>query len=160
MNIPIALIILLLSFPVGPPGYVRPLDSYPAVVTFYAPERGGRNCDDDCTTTATGLVEEANYGLHMACHQDLLGLYVTFEGIGTWRCMDNGDDITILWSPHHGRHVLFFDALLHEEPSWNFARWDPEYWCITEEDITGQYDGLCPDHWYSIYSPNSAAAAQ
>lgn len=146
----ITLILIILSSllrPIDDPPWAPPLNSFPAVVTFYAPERGGRNCDGDCSNTATGDIEEWQYGYYMACHQDLLGHYVTFEGIGTWRCMDNGDDVTILWSPHYGRFVLFFDALLYEEPPWNFALWESQYWCITDWDISEFYQGYCPENW-------------
>ncbi|MHC4560627.1 MAG: hypothetical protein ACYS80_25385 [Planctomycetota bacterium] len=109
----------------------RELEDYPAVVTYYEPLNGGHNCDDDCSTMSTGVIEEWMYGEYMACHVDLLGAYVTFEGIGTWRCMDTGGMITILWSPHYGEYVLFFDALLHETPEWNFWRWSPSSWHIS-----------------------------
>lgn len=111
----------------------RELDEYPAVLTYYEPLNGGRNCDDNCATMATGVIEEWMYGQYMACHIDLLGAYVTFDGVGTFRCMDTGSLITTKWSPHYGEKVLYFDALLHETPEWNFWRWPPGSWRITWE---------------------------
>lgn len=108
----------------------RQLSDYPAVVTYYEPLNGGINCDDDCSTMATGPIEEWMYGKYMACHPDLLGQYVTFDGIGTFRCMDTGGMVTTAWSQHHNAMVLYFDVLLHDTPEWNFWFWSPEDWHI------------------------------
>ena len=109
----------------------RELEDFPAVVTYYEPLLGGINCDGDCGTMATGPIEEWMYGEYMACHTDLLGAYVTFDGIGTFRCMDTGGMMVPLWSQHYGEEVLYFDVLLHETPEWNYWRWSPDNWHIS-----------------------------
>lgn len=130
-NLIVCFLVLFLMFPIeDAPEDNRELDEYSAVLTYYEPLNGGRNCDDDCSTMSTGVIEEWMYGQYMACHVDLLGYYVTFEGLGTWRCMDTGDLITVKWSPHYGEKVLYFDALLHETPEWNFWRWSAGDWHI------------------------------
>lgn len=136
-----ALLALVMLVPLpGPMTLPVILERLPAVVTFYSPELGGINCDHDCSTIATGTLEDWMYGEYMACHEDMLGMYVTFEGIGTWRCMDTGPAITVAWSRYYNSTVLFFDALMHEEPEWNFVKWEAGYWCVTSYDVGGD----CP----------------
>lgn len=125
------LFLLLFFYPIERTRVVKPeLTEYPAVVTYYEPLDGGINCDDDCTTMATGSIEEWMYGQYMACHVDLLGAYVTFDGIGTFRCMDTGGMIDLRWSEHHNAMVLYFDVLLHETPEWNFWLLPPDNWHV------------------------------
>lgn len=133
MIYPILLALIICFFPFPDSDFVLPereLDDYPAVLTYYEPLNGGRNCDSDCSTMSTGKIESWMYGQYMACHEDLLGAYVTFEQLGTFRCMDTGSLVTTAWSPHYGEEVLFFDALLHEAPEWNFWRWPADSWEI------------------------------
>lgn len=110
--------------------YMRPaFEDLPAVATWYDPSLGGINCDDDCTRTADGsMVSEELYGVAAACDRSLLGSIVAIDGLGTFECRDTGSAIRPTWSPHHDRWVLYFDVMLHDDPSWNY--WIFEHWSI------------------------------
>lgn len=97
--------------------------NYPAIVTVYDPALGGVNCDEDCSTLATGPLEGFMYTQYAACDESLLGWYVSFPMLGMQvRCMDTGGAIKAFWSPRDGQCVLPFDVL------WPLTEEDPPYW--------------------------------
>ena len=97
----------------------------PAVVTIYDPALGGINCGDGCETIATGLLMPEHYETIAACDVSLLGAWVTFPGIGEFRCMDTGGMIRPMWSDYYQRTILYFDILYplvdEDPPEWNYA---------------------------------------
>ena len=131
INITILLVLsLLLSFPIEPP-VEKKLTDYPAVITFYDPALGGINCDDDCSTVATGLLTDDMYFTSGACHKDLLGRTVYFHAIDfEMECVDTGGMITVLYSKYYKQDVLYFDVLwdANNPPEWNY--WLLEKWSV------------------------------
>lgn len=126
------LALLLLFFPIEEADVLMCEGTdYPAIVTVYDPALGGINCDEDCTTIATGPFEEWMYKEYAACDASLLGQYVYFPEIGIrTRCMDTGGAVHAMWSQRDQQCVLPFDILwpLTEEPVpyWNW--WFIEDW--------------------------------
>ena len=103
--------------PTKPPS----LTSYPAVVMAYDPGLGGINCDGDCTTIATGLLEPEMYGTIAACHPSLLYKRVHIPTIGVFDCLDTGGAIGVDWNKHFERDVIYFDILYDlgkDRPEW------------------------------------------
>lgn len=124
------LLLMLFSLDDGPDLTCRGTD-HPAIVTVYDPALGGINCDEDCTTIATGPFEEWMYKNYAACDVSLLGHYVSFGVLGfSARCMDTGGEVHAMWSLRDQQCVLPFDILwpLVEEPApyWNW--WFIEDW--------------------------------
>ena len=109
---------------------------YPAVMSVYDPTLGGWNCDDDCTTVSTGLLEDWMYEVAGACPMELLGQTVYFPAIDhTLECVDTGPAIKASWSERDNQCVVYFDTLWHLEkegeqilgaPYWNW--WFLEDW--------------------------------
>jgi hypothetical protein len=143
----IALLLLMAPFSIFPepdPG-PEPVDRYdyvlslPAVTTVYDPALGDINCDADCTTVATGLLEDWMYESAGACDRDLLGATVHFPAINlSIKCVDRGGMIRPMYSEHYGQTVLYFDVLWHLEkidgaiagsPEWNY--WLLNDWYVT-----------------------------
>ena len=103
--------------PPAPP----PLTDFPAVIMAHDPGLGGINCDGDCTTIATGLLEPEMYGTVAACHPDLLYKRVNIPTIGVFDCLDTGGAIGVDYNKHFERDVIYFDVLYDLEkdtPSW------------------------------------------
>ncbi len=107
------------------------LFDYPAIVTVYDPALGGINCDDDCSTVATGLFDESMYEVAGACPSALLGRKIHFPYLDlNLLCVDNGGDIEPTWSERDDRCIVFFDFLWRLEeteegellgaPFWNW----------------------------------------
>lgn len=98
-----------------------PLSSYPAVMVFYDPALGGINCDDDCSTVASGPFTTDMYKTAGACHPDLLSLTVYFPAIDlTMHCVDTGSLVTVAWNNYYQRTIIYFDVLwpAAEPPPW------------------------------------------
>ena len=144
-----ALLILTITFP--PPDYpkltqpyVDPFKKacpglvYPAIMSVYDPGLGGWNCDDDCTTVSTGLLENWMYETAGACPMELLGATINFPAIDhALQCVDTGPAIKAGWSERDNQCVVYFDTLWHLEkegevilgaPYW--AWWYLEDWEI------------------------------
>lgn len=125
----LALLCLLPDYVPPPP----PLTSYPALMVIYDPALGGINCDEDCSTVATGPLTEDMYFTSGACHPDLLGLTVYFPAIDfEMKCVDTGGMITVRYSDYYEQDVLYFDAMwdyFGEWPYWNYwlLDWEIEY---------------------------------
>ena len=94
----------------------------PAVVMIYDPSLGGINCDNDCSTIATGPLEDWHYGSIAACDPSLLGAYVTLPGVGVVRCMDTGSAVRVAYSEYWGEYVLYFDVM------WKLEEWGRPEW--------------------------------
>ncbi len=99
----------LIIFPTLCPGF-----DYPAVLSVYDPDLGGVNCDDDCSTVATGPVEDWMYGAAGACPAWFLGATIHFPDVGhSMKCVDTGPAIRSAWSPRDQECVVYFDAMWH-----------------------------------------------
>lgn len=104
----IVLLVLFLQSPFCPG-----LD-YPAVMSLYDPDLGGYHCDDDCTTVATGPLEEWMYEQAGACPAELLGSTVHFPAIDySMQCVDTGTLVIARWSERDEQCVVYFDAMWH-----------------------------------------------
>ncbi len=113
----LAFICLLPDYTPPPP----PVTDYPAVMVIYIPERGGINCDGDCTTVAMGPLTKDMYFNSGACHPDLYGRTVYFPAIDfTMDCVDNGELVTLAYNEYYDREVVYFDVLWDESepPEW------------------------------------------
>ena len=109
----------------------KPLTDYPAVITFYDPSEGDINCDNDCSTVATGVLTDDMYFTSGACHEDLLGQTVYFPAIDfEMECVDNGGMIDVRYSKYYDREVIYFDVLWDADnpPEWN-------YWLLDEWSV-------------------------
>ena len=105
-------------------------EGMPAILTVYDPSLGGINCDNDCRTTATGLLTDDLYEKAGACHPSLLGATIYFDDINfSLTCVDTGGMVGVGWSKRDQEFVVFFDALWHLSveggkitggPSWNY----------------------------------------
>ena len=132
--IAVAILFIMSIFPIIPFTNDKPekdLIDYPAVITFYDPSLGGINCDDDCTTVATGKLEPSMYGTAGACHKDLLGRTIVFHAIDLeMKCVDTGGMIDVAYSKYYSREVLYFDILWDADnpPEWNY--WLLEKWSV------------------------------
>ena len=115
--------------------------NYPAIMSVYDPALGGRNCDGDCTTVATGLLEDWMYEKAGACPMELLGATVYIPGIDhSIQCVDTGGAIKAGWSERDNQCVVYFDTLWHLEregvtitgaPYWTW--WFIEDWSVAWE---------------------------
>ena len=103
----------------------EPVEWYelPAILSVYDPlqcdKPGGEiNCDSDPAHFATGIdVGPEWYGRAAACDPRLLGAVVTFEGIGSFMCIDTGAAIGERWSEYYQRPVMVFDLMVNlDEP--------------------------------------------
>jgi hypothetical protein len=105
-------------------------------MSVYDPALGGINCDDDCTTIATGKLEPEMYEVVAACHPLLLTARVNVPGVGTFHCLDTGTAIIVRWNSYYQRRVLWFDVLynLVDQPPPDWAYWAIEDWTITWAD--------------------------
>ena len=101
----------------------------PAILHPYDPALGGINCDDDCSTVATGALLPEMYERAGACDKSMLGSTVYFDDIGmSMECVDTGGLIGPGWSERDSMCVMYFDVLWHLDieggkitnaPSWN-----------------------------------------
>ena len=110
----------------------KKLSDYPALMTIYDPSLGGINCDDDCSTVATGPLTEDMWFTSGACHPNLLGAIVYFPGIDfEMRCVDTGPMIGVRYNKYYGETVLYFDAMWDSTdlPSW--VQWNVGSWYIS-----------------------------
>jgi hypothetical protein len=113
--------------------------NHPAILHAYDPGLGGINCDDDCTTVATGQLLDSMYKTSGACPVELLGATVTFHDIGVeMKCVDTGGDIKPAWSERDEQCVVYFDMLWPLEvqddiiiggPYWN--HWFLPNWSVS-----------------------------
>jgi hypothetical protein len=141
------LVLLFLVVWPGPIDEPRPITDYPAVMVVYDPSLPERypddpdlaiNCDGDCSTVASGDLEDWMYESAGACDASLFGRTVYFPAIDLEiHCVDRGGDIRPMWSDHHGQMVLYFDVLWHLDkvdrritgaPEWNY--WLLEDWVV------------------------------
>ena len=100
---------------------VQPVTNYPAVMVIYDPTIGGINCDEDCTTIATGPLLDEYWYQAGACYPNLLGAEIYFPVIDfTMKCVDNGGKVTVLWNEYYQQEVVYFDVL------WSAT--NPPYW--------------------------------
>ena len=116
--------------------------NYPAITSVYDPALGGVNCDEDCGTVATGMLEDWMYEVAGACPAGLVGATIKFPAIDhTLRCVDKGGAIKGGWSERDNQCVVYFDTLWHLEkegeeilgaPYW--AWWYLEDWEINWND--------------------------
>jgi len=80
----------------------------------HLPDSENVNCDDDCTTVATGLLEEWMYEVAGACPMQLLGRTVHFPAINhAIKCVDTGPAIKATYSKRDKQCVVYFDTLWH-----------------------------------------------
>lgn len=88
-----------------------------ALVTFYNPELGGINCDEDCSTFADlTAVDDEDYGHYAACPAELFGRSI--ELLGEIRyCGDTGGDIRVKYSSYYQAWVVQVD-LLEKDHFW------------------------------------------
>ncbi len=115
---------------------------YPAIMSVYDPSLGGVNCDGDCTTVATGLLENWMYEQAGACPAELLGATINFPALDhALQCVDTGPAIRAGWSERDNQCVVYFDTLWHLEkegeeilgaPYWTW--WYLEDWEINWND--------------------------
>lgn len=83
-------------------------------MSVYDPELGGINCGADCSTVATGPLEDWMYETAGACPAPLLGSTVHFPDIDfSMQCVDRGTAIQAAWSDRDNQCVVYFDALWH-----------------------------------------------
>ena len=114
----LAIACLLPDYRLPPP---PPVTDYPAVMVIYIPERGGINCDGDCSTVAMGPLTQDMYFNAGACHPDLYGRTVYFPAINfTMRCVDNGELVTLAYNEYYDTEVVYFEVLWDESdpPEW------------------------------------------
>lgn len=64
----------------------------PLIMSSYDPHAGGRNCDNDCTTTASGELVENWWGAGAACVPEWMGKTLEIDG-KKWKCIDKGGKI-------------------------------------------------------------------
>ena len=147
----IALTILMMAVhPVEGAGPMNPCPGfdYPAVMSVYDPQLDSHlpdsqniNCDDDCTTVATGPLEDWMYEVAGACPVGYYHATIVFPNIGhRLRCVDGGPAIRAAWSNHHNQCVVYFDTLWHLDRKenkitgapwwamWMVPRWYVEKW--------------------------------
>ena len=87
---------------------------YPAVMSLYDPDLGGWNCDDDCSTVATGLLQDWMYEVAGACPFEFTGWIIQFPDLDrSLQCVDRGTAVRARWSDHHDQCVVYFDVLWH-----------------------------------------------
>lgn len=115
------------------PDYPPPpaLTDYPALMVIYDPSLGGINCDNDCTTVATGPLTDEMWFTSGACHPDLLGSTIIFPAIDfRMECVDTGGMITVAYNDYYEEEVIYFDVLwgAGNPPYWLY--WLLEDWII------------------------------
>lgn len=108
----------IFPLPDMPPIECTGLD-HPAVLSVYnplldshLPDEWNINCDNDCSTVATGPFQDWMYKEAGACPVELLGQTVYFPDIDhTMQCVDTGGAIKAAWSDRDNQCVVYFDAL-------------------------------------------------
>ena len=98
------------------------------------------NCDNDCTTVATGPLEEEMYEVAGDCPMELLGKTVHFPVIDhTIKCVDTGGAIKASYSKRDKQCVVYFDTLWHlDRDGDGQIQGAPEWawWFISEWEIS------------------------
>ena len=106
-------------------GITRPLynTDFMVVTSYYVPSQGGINCDEDCTTMATGKITGDMYGKVGACPVEMLGYKLTITG-RHFTCRDTGGAIKLRYDrlpypPYDYVVAIPVDILAHEVGEWN-----------------------------------------
>lgn len=113
---------------------------YDPQLDSHLPDSENVNCDNDCTTVATGLLTEDMYEVAGACPVQLLGNTVRFDAVDhEILCVDTGGAIKASWSKRDAQCVVYFDTLWHLSrdedgriegaPYWS-------WWFIDEWEVT------------------------
>lgn len=97
---------------IGCPPPRPPLMDMPIVVTYYYPELGGINCNDDCGVLADNLPwDDGDYGRVAACPHELFYETIVIPGIGPLLCRDTGPAVKAVLHDAYKEWVFFVDIL-------------------------------------------------
>jgi hypothetical protein len=117
----------------APQCYLPPT-SYPLKMTLYDPVLGGWNCDDDCTTVATGKFYDSMYKQAASCPIQLLGNTINIDHLGkNYICVDTGPAVKpTYWKDHC---ITWLDVVwpLHREPLPDWTYWEFDNWSVIWE---------------------------
>lgn len=123
-------------FPVPP----EPGEHVPLLITAYNWELGGVHCDNDCSYTAMGVRTSPELlGRVAACPSEepnWLGLYLTIEGLGTFRCIDAfgaSENRSLVWVSGWGWRYRV-DLALPNPIEWGLVDWHGPYYISKQGD--------------------------
>lgn len=103
---------ILADFCVEPLPPVPPIEDLPIVVTYYYPDQGGVNCNQDCSILADNQPWDAgDYGNVAACPRELFYQHLEIQGFGTVHCRDTGPAVTVRWNDYWQQYVIHVDVL-------------------------------------------------
>ena len=103
-------------------------ETLPLWASWYDPGLGGTNCGADCSTVATGPLEDWMFGAAAACPRGWTPGVTLATPFGRWRCVDHGTRIRpMFWEVYEPagfrwRWVIVVDFMVRSPgPPWKYS---------------------------------------